>query len=316
MIYLKYFSWALFAAVFISCTVGYLPDRTSRDLLVDFPLLPHSDEVTVYFPDDSLPAEAHVRVGVLEVRGGEFTTYNELLRRMRVQAQERGVDAIRILNRQHYTDKCEWCWDDVTTILSAVGLKFVKNLDYLSDYVKAQEIYALNASSDQLGEWSAKVWFDFDGIATSVEGNRNHAEFVERYSLDYLLHQQNRRWRYAPDEYGRTRVRVRTHASGTPHLRVWFTYDAVRPTFVRIKDLQTREESSMQLTYDFGGILLKKRITLPNRNVVEQIPIYDSQGKQIGSEYYRIREEERIPYLQVSYDFYAPEDMQEQIVLK
>jgi len=316
MIYLKYFSWLLLCIAFTSCTVGYLPDRNNQEMLVDFPLQPHTEEVTVYFPNDLLPAEAHIRVGVLEVRGGELTSYNELIRRMQVRAQQQGVDAIRILDRQHYTEECEWCLDEVTTVLSAVGLKFTKNLNYLSEYIKAQEVYALNDSSGQSNNWDTRVSFDFDGTVTGVEGNGIYAEFIKRYSLDYLLYEENRRWRYAADEYGRPRMRVRTYSSGTPHLRVWFTYDAVRPSFVRIKDLQTREESSVQLTYDFGGVLLKKLITLSNGSIIEQIPIYDTQGKQTGSEYYRIQQEERVPYLRVAYDFYSPEDVREQLVLK
>ncbi|WKN46233.1 hypothetical protein [Tunicatimonas pelagia] len=318
MISLKYFFWFLLSTVLTSCTVGYFPDRNSQNMLVDFPLLPHSEEIGTYLPGDSLPAEAYIRVGVLEVRGGEFTTYNELIRRMQRRAQEQGVDAIQILDKQHYIDECDGCWDEVTTILSAVGLKFTKNLDYLSEYLKAKEIYALhdNDSSKQAGNWNTKVWFDFDRTPTGIEGQKDYATFIERYSLDYLLYEENRRWRYATDEYGRPRMRVRTHASGTPHLRVWFTYDAVRPSLVRIKDLSSREESSIQFTYDTFGSLMKKHITLPDGDVIEQVPTYDAEGKQVSSGYYRIREEEREPYLRVVYKFYSPDDVKKQLVLK
>lgn len=315
MIPLRYFSLFLLGAVLAGCTVGYPPIYYDQDLLVEFPLLPHTSEVPVYFPQDTLPNKEYVRVGVLETRGGEFTSYNELIRRLQFQAQERGVDAIQLLDKQIEATE----YYEVST-LSGIGIKYLDNLGYLRDFIRSQEIYPLNnySSSSGSSQWATKIWFDFTGGVQRIEGNREYADFVRKYSLDFLLYEQNRRWRYAPDEYGQVRLRARTHATGMPDLRVWFTYEVRnRPNLVRIREYPSREESTIRFAYDTEGKILKKRITLPDGEVIEQILVYDTSGKLLKSEYYKATPNQQlVPYLIVQHQFYSPEDARERIVLK
>jgi hypothetical protein len=299
----------------MSCTVGYPPNYYDQGMLVDFPLLPHTSEVQVYFPHDSLPDEEYLRVGVLEARGGEFTSYNQLIRQLQVQARERGVDAIQLMDKQ--VEASEYYG---TSILSGIGIKYVKNLEYLTHFVKAQEIYLPYTSqlSADSGRWTTKVWLDFDRTPQTVEGNREYANFIRRYSLDYLLYEQGPRWRYALDEYGQIRMRVHTTGTGSPHLRVWFSYQTRHlPNFIRIKKYPEKEESTIWLAYDAEGRILKKRITLADGEVIDQILTYDVDGRHTKSEYYKVKDDQQlVPYLIVKHQFYSPDDVRERIVLK
>ncbi len=314
MIALRTSSLFLLGITVVSCTVGYPPVAYDQDLLVDFPLLPHTEEVPVYFPQDTLPNKEYVRVGVLESYGGEFTSYNELIRRMQLQAQERGVDAVQLMNKE--VEATEYYG---ASTLTGIGMKYLENLDYLSDFVKAQEIYLpSNSIASDTNDWIAKIHFDFDYRILRTEGNDEYSGFVKKYSLNYLLFDQSRPWRYAPDEYGRARMRVRKNADSTPQLRVWFSYQAVdRPNFIRIKEYPNRTESTVWLAYDAEGKMLKKRITLASGEIIDQIFIYDSIGRNIKSEFYQVTPDQKmIPYLVVKQRFYSPEDIQQRLVLK
>jgi len=311
----KYFSLFWLSITLVGCTVGYLPNYYDQDMLVDFPLLPHDAEVPIYFSQDTLPDEEYIRVGVLEARGGEFASYNTLIRKLQAQAQERGVDAIQLMDKQ--VEASEYYG---TSILSGIGIKYVKNLDYLSDFVMAQEVYLpySSAMATDSERWTTKVWLGFDGHPQRVEGNREYADFIRRHSLEYLLYEQNAQWRYALDEYGQIRMRVHTNGVGSPHLRVWFSYQIRHhPNLVRVKKYPDKEESTIWFAYDAEGRILKKRITLPDGKIVDQILLHDAIGRHIKSEYYWVDSDQKLtPYLIVKHQFYSPEDVQDQLVLK
>ncbi|MEM8968094.1 MAG: hypothetical protein AAGE93_16870 [Bacteroidota bacterium] len=305
----------LLGIALVGCTVGYPPNFYDQDMLVDFPLLPHTEDVPVYFPHDTLPDEEYLRVGVLEARGGEFTSYNELIRRLQFQAQERGVDAIQLMNKEVEADEYYG-----TSILSGIGIKYIKSLDYLNDFVRSQEIYLTNGNhvSPDSSQWVSKIWFDFNGEVERVEGDQNYAQFIRKYSLDYLLYSISRRWRYAVDEYGELRLRVNYSATGAVNLRAWFSYQMrERPNFIRIREYPSRAESTLWFAYDVEAKMLKKRITLPNGDVMDQIPVYNAAGKLLKSEYYKLDADQQLtPYLLVVHQFYSPDDVQERVVLK
>ena len=294
------------------CTIGYQLYDGPSTMLVDFPLPPHDHEVPIYFPVDTLPDEEYIRIGVLEAWGYAYTSYNELIHHLQEEGRHYGVDAIQIIDKQ--TTETEY---SSSTVLAGLGLKSLKNMDYLDQYVKAKEVYLLKDDYSPSGPWVAKLWTGFDGQVQRVDGNPMYSEIIEKYSLNYLLYQRDNQWRYANDPQGNVRMRVRTAPAG-PQLRVWFTYKYPGfPSTARIRDYPTKTETLIQFEYNGHGQIIEKMIYLPNDKVLKEIPSYDADGKQVGSEFFEvIQGQPDQPYLRVIHYFYSPEDVQDRIVLK
>ncbi|MEM9673765.1 MAG: hypothetical protein ACFB15_29370 [Cyclobacteriaceae bacterium] len=318
MAFLKYISLLFLGIVLTGCYVGYTPSYYDQDMLVDFPLLPHTAEVSVYFPQDTLPDEEYIRVGVLEVRGDEFTSYNTLIRKLQVQAQKRGVDAIQLMGKQTYLEE-GYEESYVLSELSGIGIKYVKNIDYLSEFIKSQEIYfsGRGYNPSDSGRWVAKIWLDFNRQVTQMEGEKNYLQFVRKHSLDYLLYSNSEKWRYTLDEHQQINKRTRVGSAGV-QLRVWFSYQVKDlPNFVRIREYPSRKETSIWFAYDAEGRILKKRITLPDGEMIDQILVYDAIGRHTKSEYYWVQANDQLsPYLLVKHQFYSPDDIPQLVVLK
>ncbi|MEQ9438117.1 MAG: hypothetical protein RIG62_03685 [Cyclobacteriaceae bacterium] len=317
---MKIFFHLLAILLLSGCTIGYQLYDTSNEMLVDFPLPAHTQDVPIYFPGDTLPTQEYVRVGVLEARGSEHTTYNDLIRVIQYKGQHAGVDAIQILDKQSFVDECEYCLyddDEVTTVLSGLGIKYLDSLEYLSAYAKAKEIFVLNSGTSSSDPWAAKLWMDFNGSTQREEGDEYYAELIKKTSLDYLLHEESRQWRYANDPQGNVRMRVRS-IQAVPQRRVWFTYKYQGfPSTARIRDYPSKAETLIQFEYDGYGHIMEKMIYLPDDTVLKEIPSYDADGKQVGSAFFTVAPgQPDQPYLRVVHYFYSPEDVEDRIVLK
>lgn len=310
---MRYFFPLIIAMLLLSgCTIGYQPYYGPSNMLVDFPLPPHDHEVPIYFPVDTLPDEEYIRIGVLEARGAAFTPYNELIYYLQEQGRYYGVDAIQIIDKQ--TNETEYY---SSAVLAGLGLKSLKNLDYLEQYVKSKEVYLLEDDYSPSGPWVAKLWTGFDGRVQRVDGNPMYSEIVEKHSLDYLLYEKDHHWRYANDPQGNIRMRVRS-IQAVPQLRVWFTYKYQGfPSTARIRDYPTKAETLIEFEYDGYGHIVEKMIYLPNDKVLKEIPSYDADGKQVGSEYFTVVPgQPDKPYMRVIHYFYSLEDVEDRIVLK
>ena len=116
---------------------AHYPYQSGSDQLANVPTESHERKVAVLFEGDT-PSDDYINIGVLEAWGGEFTSYNDLIRQLQQRAQEQGVDAIRILDKDYIEDTEEFATveTDVTSVLSGIGILYLKNADYLSPYLR------------------------------------------------------------------------------------------------------------------------------------------------------------------------------------
>ena len=77
------------------CMHRYRLTPTS-DTLVDIPIPPHDREVAIIFPGEPMPSEKYLKIGVVEARGGQYTSYNTLIKLLQTEAQASGIDAVQL----------------------------------------------------------------------------------------------------------------------------------------------------------------------------------------------------------------------------
>lgn len=131
----------------------------SANTLTDLPLLPHNHKVDIFFNGEK-PKEEYYRVRITEVSGS--ATYNELLNAIQQNARQIGFDALMILGKDEYArsdnsvgsaiiagtiagitgDKDYRYHPSLITgqTLSAVGLRYKMNMQYVDTIVKTAHI--------------------------------------------------------------------------------------------------------------------------------------------------------------------------------
>ena len=65
----------------------------------------------------------------------------------------------------------------------------------------------------------------------------------------------------------------------------------------------------MQFQYDDTGQVVEKLIVRPGQFSLRVIPTYDEQGRWIGSDYLRARDERFEPYLRMVHRFFDPDNL-------
>ena len=304
--------YLLLLSVFAVGCMRYPSSPPGYDRLANLPTEPHHREVTILFPTDPLPSAPYLRVGMLEARGGQYTSYNELIRELQLQGQELGVDAVQLFDKQYIeeTGGSEVIDTYVSSTLSGLGILYVENAAYLRQYVQAKELYGYNDSTQQYDRLVCRTALSYDGTPPSIAGNVLYAGFFTKYDLDHLYYEETDDWRYSIDQYGRVDQRS-YRPQGTLRKKCKFTFNTLgQITEVRIRYIASPPwEERMQLQYDEAGQVIEKTIVRPGFPTLREIPAYDGQGRQVGSEFLRAIGEQFQPYLRLMYRFFDPDKL-------
>ena len=299
--------------LFSGC-MRYPTTHPTYDRLVNLPTEPHEREVAVLFPSDPLPAEPYVKLGMVEVHGGGFTSYNELIRVLQAQAQTLGVDAV-LLSDKKYTEDTYGDWEvthtDIYSNLAGLGLLYLPNAEYLKRYVEAEVIYLYRDSLGRHGEAECRVIRTYNDQPPAIVGDKSYADFVATYSLEHLRHEETPDWYYFLDERQRVSTRV-YRPNGLLVKKCWFTYNGYgQVTEVRIRRFYPRRvDEKVILRYDDQRNVAEKQIYREGQLVYREIPAYDARGLRAGSEYYLVEQgAPDQPYLKVVYQFFDPDNL-------
>ncbi|MEL6252873.1 MAG: hypothetical protein AAFR87_12745 [Bacteroidota bacterium] len=172
--------------LFPSC-VSFQPYTQSE---LDFPLKPVT-KVEVFYPGELLPYKDYIEIGRLATNMNGATNNQAYVSRLQKIARENGVDALMDLHEDqgYYGGR----------ILTAMGIKYVKNLDYLDEYVKKESFYKL----DSLGKNKelvavierSPVGRTLSSRFTNDKDKDFYEIYIQKYR-DHHLREEKEHWTY------------------------------------------------------------------------------------------------------------------------
>jgi hypothetical protein len=199
----------MLSLLFSSCYNYYSPafenyeDGAQQSYFTSIPIKPSVEKVKVIFPGEKMSEEPYLKVDVIDVFGNAHTSTQELISRLEDQAKAAGVDAILIISKDNiseiFQDDYRGEYTATTQKLSALGIKFIKNIDYLDECIKGGTILAWDENKNDLVEKS-KFKADWKGDLLGLEsGDKFYYDFFYSFSLQHLAYERNSNWTFKVD---------------------------------------------------------------------------------------------------------------------
>lgn len=296
-------TYLLISCIFLfqSC-VSFKP-YTQSDL--DFPLKPVT-EVEVFFPGELLPYKEYIEIGSLATNMSGATNNQAYVSRLQKIARENGVDALMDIQEDqgYYGGR----------ILTALGIKYIKNLDYLDEYVKKESFYKL----DSLGKNKELVAViersPIGRTLSSRFSSDEEKDFYETYIQNYRDHhlrEERDNWTYRKHantgmiisrQYSRSSqwvvktCRFKYGEQGLERIKIFYEDDFRREEILYMYDEKSRI-SGRQLDLPFG------------RQLIEGYK-YDTEGK-LSQKLFILKVPNKVQPLQYvsEFEYYKKEDI-------
>ncbi|QHT71064.1 hypothetical protein GXP67_32640 [Rhodocytophaga rosea] len=289
-----------------------IPYRSTPQL-VNIPLVPHTNEVELYFTNELPANKAYYEVIGLSAEGG--TDYNALLLQLKKQAKQAGVDAVIHINNTNATYTSSDGGQYSTQVVKGVGIKYRDNMSHIEQYIKSKKVFKLSDSGNSVLIYEAP----FDMLGHELKKDRKpdplYTRFVRDFSFDYLLYETDR-WAYSMDE--KRRVLQRNHYAD-PYLNnsdftCYFEYKSNDELeSIQIKYPSNRKQNVyVELEYASKDKVSAKNIyakyNKKNLLYVEKLE-YDAQNRISQTTLYKVEAGKQIPFLQTNYSYYTMDDL-------
>ncbi|KAA3440401.1 hypothetical protein [Rufibacter hautae] len=323
-----FFSSVLLLSVLLvqtACMRAYEPIASS-DRLSSLPTPGHSQEVEVFFPGERPTDTAYVKIAVVEEKAEGEVAYAKLVEQLRNKAQKQGLDAILILGKTQGTqlkndatlfevileiasgDEIKDNYYSVTTHeLSAVGIKYKRNLQYLPQYVQSKRLYALEQGQELLLATVAVDHLGQDQKVTyqNVNDTPTYQGFVHRYSLDHLLKEQGPKWHYLEENGLVVRRKLMSLDGSGPIKNIKISYNAAQlPEKLEIRHPVMAQPEILTITYNAQGQVTQKLIYRNKQLVLQETNTYDAAGKLVSTLHEKVQHGAVLPFLKTVYDYY------------
>jgi len=155
----------------------------------NIPMKPHESEVQVIFPGEKI-LKPYIKVDIIESSGEAFTSTKALIKDLTVRGNLRGVDAIVLMSNNTFShDDGEY----VTAVKSAtaLGIKYIENIDYLDDCVKQVKVVAFDKRTKEYST-TAKIKTNCRGRFLELEEGKSFFwDFLYNFSDQHLIHEKN-----------------------------------------------------------------------------------------------------------------------------
>ena len=172
--------------------------------ITDIPLVPRQNNVDVYFNNDQ-PAQPYYKVKVIEVSGPSNASYEALLQSLKQEAAAAGLDGVLILEKQQaveYTNVVQRQEANTYQTVSAVGLKYAGNINYMDTIVKSTIVDVYDDGKAR----KLSVLFDFYGNminATDKYAAQFYADNIALFDIQKHNAASVTGWEYSYDEFNR-----------------------------------------------------------------------------------------------------------------
>ncbi len=325
----KFVFLACFMQFLSSCMFHYLPQDTGK--LMTYPVIPHKNEVEVYFYNEKPKDTAYIKLRVIDVHGGIYTSTGAMINAIKQKAQQYGVDAILLLDDKAITESTtslSWGRKSNPTytnyqnsrFMSALGIKYKRNISEIDNYIRKQEIQ-LYDSITQTYKPILDVELELDGNAKTIKEivpktAIYYHDFIKKYSLSWLIDDKSADWETTSYDENINKksqfelVRVYSRDNWDKKMRVVYNYNSLQQIEkIRIK---SPEKKPQFLTYVYLNKKTQKQSLLTveekEKLIYKQVFQYNENEKCQSSVFYKIQEGKGIPFLKVNYIYYQKED--------
>lgn len=155
----------------------------------NIPMKPNKSEIQVIFPGEKI-LKPYIKVDIIESSSGVFTSTKALIKDLKIKGMFRGVDAIVLMSNNTFShDDGEY----VTSVksASALGIKYVENIDYLDDCVKRVKVIAFDKRDNEY-KTTALIKTNWKGSFLELkEGNSFFWDFLYNFSDQHLIHEMS-----------------------------------------------------------------------------------------------------------------------------
>jgi hypothetical protein len=311
--------------LFFSCSY-YLPYSGGGQIksITDIPLKKSVTSIDCFF-NNQTPNKPFYKVKITEVAGSANASYDELIISLKNKALQEGLDGVIILDKQQeiaYENLNEKISVRDTTVdyyrqlakpyqkLSAIGIKYAANINYLDTIVKvAQFEFASNANAN-----NGTVNFDFYGNPNDI-ANKQLAGFyrdsIEPFDVERHLHFGIKGWQYKRDEILTKRVvAFKKEINDQVLINAKIIPEDTSSILYQIFNTGRTKKSSyiLKVEKDFAGRVNKKILYQKNKLIwVEKIS-YEKNVMQ-GIKRYRLNNGEEQIIFTTSNQFYSVSDL-------
>jgi hypothetical protein len=301
-----------------------------------YPLPPPSNKLPeVFLPYEHPKDSAFVKLTMLEVR--EDAPYNELIIKIREEGKKQGVDAILILDkkREFETDGRHF------ETLTGVGIRYIKNMNYLNSYVKWQKVYFQNSAESPVihavtvaYNYDSEVWKLLPEIIPN--GDTVFTKYVRRWSPQHLL-TETKNWKYVAEYKDRTwnpdyqfpvklssskyydKVLERTLYTSYYHRekKCKLTYDSdgkvasVEITYFLESANKKKNKDIVYFKWRPDGLIQKTDIHARNGLHFREHFFYDAENRLQYSSMVRVlSDKQEIPFIKSTYEYFSIADFE------
>lgn len=289
-------------------TSAYQADPTQ---LTEWSFPPTQREVDVYFNGEK-PKEAYIKTHLLEEIAYNETSYAILLKRLKIKAQQKGIDGVLILSRTRSESETELSYT-VTNILNAVGIKYVRNVKFENEGNPKQGF--LSAYNPDNAEYQI-----IDSFALNENGqplnsvSNTYNYYFYQYSLDFMLYEVNKKWQFLPFP-DRTHLTEKRNYNKLTRIYT-FSYDSLeRVSHVKQKTMASDYE--IDFTYKNGRLHQKKIYIIyssSDERILKRTELfeYNPAGVLIRKYIFKRKADgSPQPFLKLEYEFYTQRDFQQ-----
>lgn len=295
--------------------------------LTDIPLLQsHKNEIDVFFGDEK-PKEKYIKAFLLEEISYGEVSYGTLVKKLKAQAQYKGVDALIILSRDRNISETEFSFT-VTNTVSALGVKYVKNLKF-EEGIPKQAV--LSIFDEEEAVYTPKEIFLMNDKGQIKHFNQSNLYLnnFHHYSLDYMLYEVNQHWQVHTRLENPNQIYKRQYRTISKTTTFTFTYNK-EGKVVHVLRHHYLGNVAVQIEVEFeyeNGRLSKSKIyqksghreiikdengkKLSRSHKLTEIYEYHSNGKPLRRTIFQIRNGEPKPFMKLSYEYYTEKEYAE-----
>lgn len=305
----------IYAFLLTSCMVP-IPYNVSPQLM-DIPLIPHTQEVELYFENQLPKNKAYYEVLGLSAEGND---YNAMLLQLKSKASRAGVDAVIYVQNSQASYASAEGGPYTIPIVKGIGIKYRDSLTYIDQYVKNKKVYNLtdlqNDTSTPPLLYEASFSMQGLEVPKGQKPNTVYNRFVRELSFDYLLY-ETYNWAYRTDPQGRIIERKYFTNAALPqtYMICLFTYtftDDVKSIKISYPSYPM-QNIYMELVYTADNKVSEKLIydnaSKKKKLLYIEKLAYDQLNRIAQTTLYKIEQNKQVPFLQTIYSYYTMDDL-------
>lgn len=302
-----------------SCMMSYLPQNTDTGKLMDFPIIPHQNEVEVYFDGEKPTDTAYLKLRVIDIYVGATTPTGTMVNDLKKQAQRYGVDAIILLDDKAITKVNTNYWNKThpysvenRRFMCALGIKYKRNIQDTIRFITKHQIALFDSSiADYKPILDLEV--DLEGNTKNMkvlEANKAfyYHQYIKKYSLAWLIYDKSSDWKYDGFSETSTEVTKRTYKHWNFEEQINVFYRLIsngQVAELRIKEVGKKPQ---EIFCKYANKTTKQpnvlTVTEKGKEIYKQIFNYDENGNLQTSIFYRIINGKESPLLRIKYSYF------------